>query len=162
MKTCKECSQEKALADFSFDKAANCYKAKCKSCCATIRRNRTAEYRQLGKCSCGRVCEFGGTCNTCREYNKKHNASLKLEAINAYGGPKCECCGDKNIEFLSIDHIDGGGCQHRKELFGTTHGSIYGWLKKSGYPEGYRVLCMNCNFSLGHYGYCPHRKEDRQ
>jgi hypothetical protein len=23
---------------------------------------------------------------------------------------------------------------------------------------GYRVLCMNCNFALGHSGYCPHQR----
>lgn len=33
------------------------------------------------------------------------------------------------------------------------------WLKKNNYPPGFRVLCMNCNFSLGMRGYCPHQKE---
>jgi hypothetical protein len=30
-------------------------------------------------------------------------------------------------------------------------------LRQNSYPTGYRVLCHNCNFALGHYGYCPHK-----
>lgn len=35
-------------------------------------------------------------------------------------------------------------------------GYIYRWLKQQGFPTGFRVLCMNCNFSYGLHGYCPH------
>jgi hypothetical protein len=31
------------------------------------------------------------------------------------------------------------------------------YLRTHGYPSGFRVLCHNCNFSFGHYGYCPHQ-----
>lgn len=27
---------------------------------------------------------------------------------------------------------------------------------KENYPDSYRILCFNCNCSLGHRGYCPH------
>lgn len=70
--------------------------------------------------------------------------------------PLCECCGEDAVEFLSIDHIDGGGSKHRAQIKGS-YSSIYLWLKKKGFPEGYRVLCMNCNTALGFYGYCPHQ-----
>lgn len=33
---------------------------------------------------------------------------------------------------------------------------MYRWLRNHGYPLGFRVLCMNCNFALGKFGYCPH------
>jgi hypothetical protein len=33
---------------------------------------------------------------------------------------------------------------------------LYLWLKQNNYPPGFRVLCMNCNFAIGHSGYCPH------
>ena len=37
---------------------------------------------------------------------------------------------------------------------------FYAWLMKRGWPkDGYRLLCMNCNFSLGRCGYCPHQRE---
>jgi len=39
------------------------------------------------------------------------------------------------------------------------HSNFYRWLKQNNFPEGFRVLCINCNFSLGIYGYCPHEKQ---
>lgn len=77
------------------------------------------------------------------------------EAISHYGG-RCYCCGEMTFEFLAIDHINGGGQLHRREI---KRGDICGWLKMKGYPEGFRVLCHNCNASLAYYGYCPHQKE---
>lgn len=74
-----------------------------------------------------------------------------------YGGdtPSCECCNEQRYEFLTIDHINGGGGKHRKEL-GDRGQSVYAWIISNNFPEGFRVLCMNCNFSNGIYGYCPH------
>ena len=77
--------------------------------------------------------------------------------IEHYGGinPKCSCCGESMYEFLTIDHISGNGNQHKKAIK-KTGDAFYGWLINNNYPEGYQVLCMNCNHSYGHYGYCPH------
>lgn len=89
------------------------------------------------------------------EYRTKavnRNQQLRLIAINKYGG-KCACCEENKLEFLAIDHIDGGGGKHRR----TISGSIFQWLKKNNYPvNGYRVLCHNCNLSLAFYKHCPH------
>jgi len=97
--------------------------------------------------------------------NQKYAKKLKMQVLTHYGGspPKCDCCGDSNTEFLSIDHINGGGNQHRKELgLGRAGGyDFYMWLIKNNYPDGFRVLCFNCNHSLGAYGYCPHHKDIR-
>lgn len=69
----------------------------------------------------------------------------------------CSCCNENHYEFLTIDHINGGGVQHRKELKAQkTSQDIYRYLIKNNFPDGYRVLCYNCNCCLGHYGYCPH------
>jgi hypothetical protein len=87
-----------------------------------------------------------------RERARQLWIALRLEAIKRYGGA-CECCGETRYEFLSIDHINGGGTRHRAEI-GTR---ITLWLRKAGYPPGFRVLCHSCNQSLGIYGYCPHR-----
>ena len=32
----------------------------------------------------------------------------------------------------------------------------YRWLKNHNYPEGFQVLCYNCNLPKGVYGVCPH------
>ena len=84
-------------------------------------------------------------------YRKK----LKNEAIRFYGG-KCACCGENHEIFLTIDHINGNGNKHRKELGNQ---KIYYWLKVHKYPSGFRVLCMNCNWARGVFGYCPHERK---
>jgi hypothetical protein len=91
------------------------------------------------------------------EGNKRRYRRERLECIEHYGN-KCDCCGEEHIQFLAIDHIDGNGNAHRKELR-TKHLTIYEYLIKNNYPEGFRVLCHNCNASIGFYGYCPHQVE---
>lgn len=82
----------------------------------------------------------------------------KLEVFNHYGGSKCACCGETIFEFLTIDHINGGGSQHRKEIGGLGH-VLYRWLIKNNFPDGFQILCYNCNCAKGHFGTCPHKKE---
>ena len=83
--------------------------------------------------------------------------ALKLEVLRHYGGPtpKCACCGETHVEFLQIDHINNDGAAHRKRVGEGT--AMYRHLKRT-WPEGYRVLCANCNWSRGIFGYCPHTK----
>ena len=92
------------------------------------------------------------------EQAKKHrrdsNRRLRVAAIKNYGS-KCACCGETEPKFLLIDHIDGGGNKHRREI-GSSH--IYSWLKKNNYPKGFQVLCHNCNMAKGFYGSCPHNE----
>lgn len=79
--------------------------------------------------------------------------NLKIAAISFYGG-KCTCCGETELDFLTIDHVNGGGRQHRK----ITQNQTYVWLKKNKYPTGFRVLCWNCNCAVGLFGTCPHQR----
>jgi hypothetical protein len=92
------------------------------------------------------------------KYMKKHRETCRAaeqrtrrEVIELYGG-KCVCCGETNIEFLAIDHINGGGREERAK-----HRSWFYYLKKNK-PTHVRILCHNCNMSMGFYGYCPHDK----
>jgi len=93
-----------------------------------------------------------------KDIHEKNRRKIRLEVLVHYSQnpPKCACCGEIHIEFLSIDHINNDGAEHRKKI---GKGELYSWLKKNKYPEGFQVLCMNCNISKGHYGYCPHQKE---
>ena len=91
-----------------------------------------------------------------RSYHHNRLVTLKTEAFIAYGGVVCSCCGDTHIEFLTLDHIGGDGAEHRKRIGNIQGSAFYAYLKKQGYPIGLRVLCFNCNLSLGFHGYCPH------
>ena len=73
--------------------------------------------------------------------------NIKIEVLSYYGDGKCTCtfCGYDDIRALTIDHINGDGCEKRKECYlGGIH--LYRWLKKKNYPIGYQTLCMNCQF----------------
>lgn len=85
--------------------------------------------------------------------SREARVALRLQVLSHYSGgrPVCACCGIDELEFLSIDHIKGGGSRHKREV---RH--VYLWLRKNDFPKGFRVLCHNCNQSLGAYGYCPH------
>lgn len=78
---------------------------------------------------------------------------LRQEVINHYGG-KCACCGETHIEFLEIDHIDGGGKQHREKL--NFHNLAF-WLKANKYPKGFQILCANCHKAKSWNRVCPHQ-----
>jgi hypothetical protein len=115
--------------------------------------------------SCGCVNDNVGF-KRCKVCLQKHNVEsvgywrrLRIDAINFYGG-KCICCRESILEFLAIDHIDGGGNDHRKSI----RTNIYLWLKKNNYPDGFQILCHNCNMAKGFYGICPHMQiaEDLQ
>lgn len=95
--------------------------------------------------------------------NKNHReryARLKRVVMEHYAGnpPKCQCCGYPIYDFLTIDQIGvkGGWKEHRKYA-GV---NFYMNIIKRGFPDNYRVLCFNCNCSIGFYGYCPHQRVD--
>lgn len=92
-----------------------------------------------------------------RQINRERQRRLREVVIKEYGG-KCECCGESAPEFLSIDHIFGGGKEHYRQenIRGGT--GIYGWLKRNGFPrDRFRLLCHNCNMATDVYGACPHK-----
>ena len=119
--------------------------------------------KQAGICvDCPRPVRSGVRCDTCKTRNNNgrllRHAKLKDEVFAAYGGYRCQCCGETHREFLHIDHADGQGARHRQQIGDRTGANMYSWLKKHGFPPGFRVLCANCNWSYGRYGYCPHQR----
>ncbi len=87
------------------------------------------------------------------DYYKKR----RMLVLQFYGSnpPQCKCCGEQTIQFLSIDHINGGGNKHRKEIGGSGY-ALYSWIIKNNFPDGFQILCHNCNQAKGYYGICPH------
>lgn len=80
-----------------------------------------------------------------KQDNRRRNLMEKVKALKHYscdGEIKCARCGFGDIRALSIDHINGQGGKHRKEVGVHT----YRWLKVNNYPSGFQILCMNCQF----------------
>jgi rubrerythrin len=94
-----------------------------------------------------------------REREARRRARLRAEVLAAYGGA-CACCQERRPEFLAVDHINGDGAAHRRELKSRAMAHLYNLLKKQGFPKDrFRLLCHNCNHARGLYGYCPHERE---
>jgi len=87
----------------------------------------------------------------------KYRDRVRLLMLQKYSGktiPECMCCKENNLNVLTLHHINGNGCKHRRE---NKIGNLAIFLYKNPLPlKEITVLCQNCNKSLGHYGYCPH------
>jgi hypothetical protein len=95
-----------------------------------------------------------------RKYNKEYRQRDKRTMVDAYGG-QCVCCGEKELVFLTADHIGGDGASHRRSV-GLERGSMLRWLKENNYPPGFQILCWNCNAAKHLVGICPHQLSTRQ
>lgn len=89
--------------------------------------------------------------------SKAYWERTRRAALQAYGG-RCACCGEANVRFLTIDHINSDGAEHKRQTNGKSQ-KIARWLKANNYPEGFQVLCYNCNCGRAmNDGICPHKE----
>jgi hypothetical protein len=85
--------------------------------------------------------------------------------ITTYGG-SCECCGEAERRFLTLDHVnnDGGG-RDRNQTPGLGTSTILRRLRRDGWPRDptYALACFNCN-SGRHLngGICPHQERNTE
>ena len=97
-----------------------------------------------------------------KRWNRDSRDRLKAEMFAAYGD-HCYCCGEDRVSFLSLDHTNRDGAQHRRSLargrrIASTRQVLLD-LKKRGWPkEGFRVACMNCNWATRFGDTCPHEE----
>jgi|TARA_B110000881_G_scaffold56425_1_gene48213 hypothetical protein len=76
----------------------------------------------------------------CLTYSKRHSNS---------DIPCCRCCGENtDVRFLAIDHIQGKKNLPKSEAI-LGGDKLILFLKKNNFPEGYQVLCHNCNAAKG-------------
>jgi hypothetical protein len=97
------------------------------------------------------------------KYGRKHLLKLKTEVMlhytqifdSAATEPQCANPFGEHKEpyttlaALTIDHPNDNGAEERRKLFGTrlrAGAPFYRWLKKHNFPDGYRVLCFNCQW----------------
>jgi hypothetical protein len=134
--------------------------------CRPCAKRRSLEWkaRHPGKWREYKAAKFAMDPDYERKLQRRWHAKLRTEILAAYGD-KCKCCGETAPEFLTVDHINGGGNAHRKMLQKSKSPhpggkSFYIWLRNNKFPkDAYRLLCMNCNWSLGKRGYCPHNRK---
>ena len=164
MKRCRGCHLDLADTEFYVNrKRSNKNGAPwrfslCRSCLNKKRKEERKHRAQAGLCRlCSRRKQPNSTlCVACAQKQARREVERqgkdKRDAFAAYGGAICRCCGETMKEFLTIDHINGGGRHHRQEIGPR----LYAWLRRHAYPSGFQVLCMNCNFAKGQHGVCPH------
>ena len=127
-------------------------------------RQKHADSRTCLSCSGPLGEKKNGRCVECLALarGKEHAARLARRKKTAdrvfegYGGYVCACCGETGRLFLSIDHVNNDGAQHRKTVGNSDQ--FYLWLLRNNFPDGFQVLCMNCNWGKNRNGgVCPHR-----
>lgn len=177
IRICTKCNESKSVSSF-YGSRYWCKLCRSKYCRIRYARMVGKDIKDIRK---SKVIDDKKYCNICKQYvsvsNFYKNLNLsyglesyckycsrlqqhvyrrmkKLEFLIAYGG-KCVCCGETNIDLLTIEHVRGKG-----------HKLIYGFpdriipkLKELGWPEGHTILCMNCNFATKDSKPCPHDKE---
>lgn len=92
----------------------------------------------------------------CAAASRRCRSRLREKVLLAYGN-KCACCGETQIQFLALDHVNGGGNEERRQLNITDPIEMYRLVRNRGFPPEYQVLCHNCNMAKSLYGQCPHR-----
>lgn len=78
-----------------------------------------------------------------QENNRQWRARVRVKVFDHYGRA-CACCGV--ARQLTIDHVNGDGREHRARIGVRT---LYVWLVRNGFPDGFQTLCRPCNRSKG-------------
>ena len=131
------------------------YKVPCRTCDAVVERQRN---RKTARCH---ECDLAYHRQHYRDNRQKYidkarawNLKMKQELLDHYGS-ECACCCESEPMFLELDHVNGGGTTHRKEVGGGSR--FWGWIKRNNFPEEYQILCSNCNSGKHRNGgICPH------
>jgi hypothetical protein len=170
-KVCKRCNLTKLLNEFSPRKGAkDGHCSHCKECRRNTHRSKCLSYNANRRSKYAHCAEYRGVVqernrrsgSKFRNKRKEHYREVirrwrwhvRLAVIVRYGG-ECKCCQETIPHFLSIDHVDGKGYLNRRGRSSDLYRVLF---KTEAILPEYRLLCFNCNFTLGQWGYCPHNK----
>jgi hypothetical protein len=90
-----------------------------------------------------------------RAINREQSYRYRAAVLDHYG-PFCVCCGEAETTFLTVDHMNNDGAEHRRT--DPSASNIYFWLVRNDFPEGFQILCWNCNAAKQFRGGCPHQR----
>ena len=87
-----------------------------------------------------------------------------LKQIREAYGNKCNCCGESNPLFLTIDHVNNDGYKLRPRNKNGNYapsefsGHYYVRIVRENFPKDLQLLCWNCNCGKArNKGICPHK-----
>jgi hypothetical protein len=166
VKVCSNCGIKKQIDQFYFKKGnRDSHDGKCKTCVNEERRNRyncnedhKEQIQKLNKKSYHKNIEARRAYDRQRpriDYNKKTRERIKRECFSNYCDGEIRCMTHQehfnselhDVDVLTLDHINGGGRKMAEDIgIGSGAGGyrLYLYLKRNGYPKGFRVLCFNC------------------
>jgi len=147
-KLCPKCNQNKSVLEFSRDsRTKSGIRSQCRACC---RESSIKYYTKT------RERHIKESTRWNRENNDRFLANqvrrrkeIKAEIVRGYGG-------EKEIAFLTLEHINGGGRKHREHAGSL---AVYREVIKKDFPSEYTVLRMNCNFARRFGRECPNQEK---
>ena len=175
-RTCRKCCQTKEIGKFRLSKPG--YRRRvCSECmdAAAVawqeaNKDRSANwwrsyYQKNRKRQIAKAVRW----NADNGKKKKQNSASwyrrkRMEVITSYGS-KCACCGEEELSFLVIDHVNDDGHKFRWKKDGRPYGphsggSLLKHIIDSNFPSDFQVLCANCNTSKAiNGGFCSHVKK---
>lgn len=90
---------------------------------------------------------------------RRRYREIREQVIDHYtdGNRSCMCpgCRVTGLEFLTLDHVENNGSDHRKEI--PSGMKLFRWCIQNNFPAEIQVLCWNCNTAKQFYGdgTCP-------
>lgn len=131
------------------------YKAKKKKDTDNHRRryHADADYRERTRVS--GMASYQRNKEKRRQEARDHSKKLRVQVFAAYGN-KCTCCGESAYEFLTLDHVNGNGREHRRQVGKGI--AVYQDVIRRGFPADFQVLCYNCNCAKRTDAECPHQR----
>lgn len=155
VKRCSECKAEKPFTSFGLDRcAANGRRSFCLSCSSVVRKRYYNSEKRSADTKRWRAKKGPGYADAWKAKSTEYKNGLRAKVVSAYGG-RCTCCGEDEPLFLTLEHLNGDGRQHRKI---RAYQSIFLDIIKAGFPDSFTILCINCNMGkFRNKGICPHK-----
>lgn len=163
---CKKCGATKPLDEFS-PTSHQTRRHECRTCnnARQLRwyYDRREQRQAIGRqyyAEIGKIHRLKPEIAARMKVTKKAFSERAREAAYALLGNQCNCCGERNHIFLTLDHIHRDGAHYRKNT--PSHGGahLHRRILKGDFQGVFQLLCFNCNLGRERNasGMCPHQE----